>query len=112
MLSGKFIPSTVNDPVLVNASNRVITNTIEQSIIFAGLFLPILFNNNTEGISGKQLLVIASLFVIGRLTYAIGYLIGSVTDISSFRSFGFAIGLFINLTLAAYHFGVNSFHLL
>jgi len=57
-------------------------------------------------------LAIASLFVIGRILYAFGYIFGSITGILSFRSLGFGIGLLVNLILIAYHLGLNSFDIL
>src|SRR5690606_18128844 len=112
ILTGKSTPASRNDPVAIGTLNRILTNTIEQSIIFAGLYGPILFSDKNTGISGNQLLAIASLFVLGRISYAIGYLLGSVTGISTFRSFGFAVGGLVNGILVGYHFGLDPFHLL
>lgn len=110
--TGKSLPSPNSDPLLINTLNRVITNTIEQTVIFAGLYAPLLFNDKTIGVGGKQVLALAALFVIGRATYGAGYFLGSITKIPTFRSFGFALGLFVNVTLISYHFGINVFQLL
>lgn len=68
--------------------------------------------NHMSKIGGTRLLTIASLFVIGRVLFGIGYLLGAVTGISSFRSLGFAIGLVNNIVLVGYHLGFNSYNLL
>lgn len=51
----------------------------------------------------------ASLFIVGRVIFAIGYMLGSLTKISSFRSFGFAINLMVNALLITHYFGTNIF---
>lgn len=114
ILTGKSTPASNNDPVVINTLNRIITNTIEQSVIFAGLFGVILFSdsNNVGKIGGVRVLAIASLFVIARICYLIGYILGTVTKVSSFRSFGFAIGVALNGMMALYHLGFNTFDLL
>lgn len=114
ILTGKATPASNNDGLLISTLNRIITNTIEQSIIFAGLYGILLFSevDHLAQIGGVKILALASLFVIGRVIYAIGYILGSVTKISSCRSFGFAIGLSINIILVAYHLGFDPFHLL
>lgn len=112
IVTGKSSPAEKNDPPLISTLNRIITNTIEQTVIFAGLYAVLLFGDKTTGVSGRQILALASFFVIGRVTYAIGYLLGTITGISTFRSFGFAIAVFINTILVCHHFGINSFSFL
>lgn len=114
ILTGKSTPASNNDPIFINTLNRIITNTIEQTIIFAGLYGALLFSDvsHITKIGGAKVLAIASLFVIGRVIYLIGYILGAITKIPTFRSGGFAIGLFVNTILVLYHFGFNSFNLL
>ncbi len=114
IVTGKSAPASGNDPIYIATLNRIITNTIEQSIIFGGLFAPLLFSDvdHISKLGGVKILAVASLFVVGRVLFTVGYILGSITGISSFRSLGFAIGLIINLSLIAYHFGINSFALL
>lgn len=111
ILTGKSTPASGNDPIYMNTINRIITNTIEQSIIFAGLFAPILFSedNHVDKIGGNRVLTLAALFVIGRVVYAVGYLLGTMTGISSCRGMGFSIGLITTALMASYHLGVNLF---
>lgn len=112
ILTGKSTPASGNDPIYMNTINRIITNTIEQSIIFAGLFVPLLFSddNHVSKIGGNRVLTLAALFVVGRVVYAVGYLLGAMTGISSFRGLGFSIGLIISVLMASYHLGFNLFN--
>ena len=45
IVTGNTSPASGKDPVYINTLNRIISNTIEQSIIFAGLFAPILYSD-------------------------------------------------------------------
>jgi hypothetical protein len=44
-VTGKSSPASGKDPIYINTLNRIITNTIEQSVIFVGLFGPLLFSD-------------------------------------------------------------------
>jgi uncharacterized MAPEG superfamily protein len=108
ILTGAGSPATAEDPVSIRTLNRIILNTVEQSIIFVGLYLPLFLSTETK-ISSQRILSLASLFIVGRILFALGYLIGSLTKISSFRSFGFAVNLIVNVLLASHYFGINLF---
>lgn len=114
ILTGKATPASNNDPLVISTLNRILTNTIEQSVIFAGFFGVILFSdaNHVGRIGGVRVLAIASIFVVARVCFLIGYILGSVTKISSFRSFGFATGVFLNVGMVLYHLGFNVYDLL
>jgi hypothetical protein len=110
VVTGKSTPASNNDPLHISTINRIISNTIEQSIIFAGLFGPLLFSSNDlSKIGGDRILALASLFVLGRLFFTIGYAIGSFTSISTFRSFGFCVNMFVSGLMVTYHLGINLF---
>lgn len=112
--TGKFNASKGTEPTAISAINRIITNTIQQSAIFACLYGGLLLNEGTNepAIQGDQMLALASMFVIGRMFYLVGYMIGAATDIMSFRSFGFGINVLINIVMVAYHVGFDIFGLL
>lgn len=55
------------------------------------------------------MLVLASLFIIGRMLYAMGYMIGAATDVMSFRSFGFGVTVLLNVVMVVYHVGFDVF---
>jgi uncharacterized MAPEG superfamily protein len=109
IFTGKSTPAINNDPVIISTLNRVITNTIEQSVIFAGLFASLLFTSSFAKVGGERLLTLASLFIVGRILFTIGYLLGWYTNISSFRAFGFCVNLFVNSLMVAFHLGFNLF---
>jgi hypothetical protein len=44
IFSGASSPASGNDPLSISTLNRIISNTIEQSIIFIGLYLPLFLN--------------------------------------------------------------------
>jgi len=63
-------------------------------------------------IGGVRILALASLFVVGRVLYAIGYLLASVVKISTLRSLGFAINLIVNIILVTHHLGFEVFDII
>lgn len=107
----KATPASGNDTVVLNTLNRIIYNTIEQSVIFAGLFGSILFSkaDHVSKIGGSRVMALASLFIIGRTLYFGGYILGAVTGMATFRSLGFALGLTTIIFMASYHLGFNLF---
>jgi hypothetical protein len=44
IFTGKSSPATVEDPTFIKVLNRIITNTIEQSIIFVSLYVYFIFD--------------------------------------------------------------------
>lgn len=49
----------------------------------------------------------ASLFIIGRLAFGVGYIIGTITKIQTFRAFGMIINTFMSVAMALYFLGFN-----
>ena len=86
--------------------NRIITNTIEQSVIFSGLYFSFLYGSFP--ISGEIILVLGSLFVIGRVTFGIGYSLATMTKIATLRSFGASMTFTVNMLMASYILGMNA----
>lgn len=111
IFTGKANPATHADPVYISTLNRVITNTIEQTIIFVGLYSPILFgeSDSISRIGGTKALAIVSIFIVGRIFFGIGYGLASATGIVPFRSFGFTFSFILNVILISYHLGFDSF---
>ena len=110
--TGKSTPASNNDPVYIKTLNQILTNTIEQAIIFGGLYAALLFNDSTslKKIGGVKVLALASMFVVGRVAFAIGYILAGITKISTLRVFGFATGFTINALMVSYHLGYNVFN--
>lgn len=114
LFTGRTNPAKGKDTELMQTINRIIGNTIEQSVIFAGLFGNILFDvdkNGLEEFGENKVLVLASLFVICRVWFAIGYLLGHFTGYTPFRSGGFTLNLLLNVVMMAYCMGYNVFDL-
>lgn len=44
IFTGRSSPATQEDPTAIKVINRIITNTIEQSVIFVGLYVFFLFD--------------------------------------------------------------------
>lgn len=111
IITAKTTPASGNDSVVVNTLNRIIYNTIEQSIIFAGFFGTILFSkaDHVSKIGGSRVMALASLFIVGRIFYFGGYVFGALTGFGTFRSMGFALGLGNIIFMAFYHLGFNLF---
>lgn len=63
-------------------------------------------------IGSSKVVALASLFVISRIFYTIGYILGSITKITTLRVLGFALGLLVNLSMIAYHLGFNIYEVL
>lgn len=112
IVTGKSTPASRNDPVYISTINRILTNTIEQSIIFAGLYGTLIFNdsNSIIKIGGVKVLALASIFIVSRVTYAIGYILGAITGLPTLRGFGFGAGFIINLMMVSYHLGFSLFN--
>lgn len=73
-----------------------------------------LFNdsNSLSKIGGVKILSLASIFVVGRITFAGGYLLGTIIRIPTLRGFGFGVGFIVNLLMVSYHLGYNLFDFL
>ena len=102
--TGKSNPASGKDNLMITIFNRIITNTIEQTVIFVGFYINILFDDDLDP---KIILLICSLFIIGRVAFAGGYILGGVTKITTFRSFGVSINFTQGIAMMLYFFGFN-----
>ena len=105
VLTAKTIPSSEHDAPMVTTFNRIITNTLEQTFIFAGLYASFY---DGKLLNPQLTLAIASMFIIGRISYAFGYAIGSYTRLINLRAFGVVMNFNLNLMLILQLFGVNA----
>lgn len=80
-------------------------------MIFGGLYAALLFNDSTslKRIGGVKILALASIFIVGRVAFALGYILAGITKISTMRVFGFATGFTVNALMVSYHLGYNLF---
>ena len=105
-------PAKGQDPEIIQTLNRILSNTIEQSIIFAGLYGNILYDVDEDSISqigDRKVLVLASLFVIGRALFTLSYILCFITGISTWRVFGFGINLSVAIIMGLYFLSINVF---
>lgn len=78
----------------INACNRILKNTIEQSFIFFGIFSFWVFKVSGEQHSSEAVLLVTA-FLVGRLIYYIGYLFSLISGIVAVRAIGFFINVIV-----------------
>ena len=108
-------PAVGFDSGIIGALNRIIQNSLEQFFIWVTLYFYILRNDGCNfcfifsvGFTNVELKQLAFWFIMGRAFYGVGYLIGHLTGIGTFRSCGFMINLTTNITMLCQIFGVVS----
>jgi hypothetical protein len=102
----KSSPSTQDDPTLIKVLNRIITNTIEHSFIFLGLFVYYVIDGSGKftrysatAIAPQLLLNVAGWFIAGRWLFSAGYILGTIIGFPQLRSYGFTLTVFSNVFL-------------
>ena len=78
------------DPKPINIFNKVIKNTVEQSVIFVGLYLHLLYDRAGDRFSPTQLAAFAGWFLVGRVVFSVGYFLGGLLKMEFMRSPGMA----------------------
>lgn len=102
-----------NDNALVTMFNRCISNTLEQSFIFIGLFSYFVFKNINE--TNTNLAVdFVLMFTLSRAVFIIGYIIQGITCSRIFfvRAAGFMMTLATQAFVLSSIFGIDSFGIL
>lgn len=107
ILTGRSNPAKGKDTEFMQIVNRIIGNTIEQSIVFAGLFGNILFGDYE--VSESKVLALASIFVVCRAWYCVGYMVAHLSGIPAFRSGAFAMNLTLNIVMIGIVMGLDVF---
>lgn len=107
----KSSPSTEEDPTYIKLINRIITNTIEQSCIFLGLFTYFLIDGSgnltfylAEQLSPALLMNLAAWFLAGRILFSAGYMVGTAIGLPQLRSYGFALTVLVQVILVEHIF--------
>lgn len=91
-------PQAEADPILIVTLNRVIQNTIEQSLIFFGILSSYVLNYCPY--ENKEFLVLLVVcFFVGRVVFLIGSLFNLITKIFALRMSGIIINVMINLII-------------
>lgn len=103
---GVVDPLKKNDPKIIEIFNRTIQNTLEQSFVFLGVFGYWLFSFST--IANKDLAYrFVMIFVVGRVTFLIGYILTWITPFKPARALGMGMTLLVQTFLIAAVFGIN-----
>lgn len=88
--------------------NRIISNTIEQLIIFGCLLFAAIQMKLFDWPHSYFAHLVRS-FIFGRCFFSAGYILAELFDLPFLRSFGFALTIFTNGTLVLGFIGVDFF---
>lgn len=89
---------------VMNALNRVLLNTMEQSFIFLGVYSFLVFKNK---INVSESIAFSIAFIVARFVYAFGYMIQGMTNFILIRATGMTITIFVNIVLVGKLFGFS-----
>ena len=86
--------------------NRVLSNTLEQTFIFGCLLYAVIYYNPMKWpIANFAHLV--RLFIVARIFYAIGFIVGQIINIPPLRNLGFPGTLMAHLIIVLAFLGVD-----
>ncbi len=94
-----------NETVLI--FNRILSNTVEQSLVFLPLLANWIINSSNNAADIKQGITLAIIWIAGRVLFSITYFLGFLVDFSVLRVFGFVPTLLPSVILALRFFGFN-----
>jgi hypothetical protein len=94
---------------MVNTFNKVLTNSVEQTLIFFPLFANYIINLTQNEDEIKFGLSLALIWLIGRVLFFVTYPLGTLINFSSIRAIGFIPTLFPSIILALKIFSINLF---
>lgn len=108
LLTLKIVPYVGEEPRLALVINRIITNTIEQLVVFACLLFAATHLNLLDWpeVYYGQLVRI---FILARCLFAVGYVLGELLGLPPLRSFGMSWNFFVSGTIVLGYFGVDMF---
>lgn len=92
-------PISDEEKPILKASKSALTNTLEQSFLFT---LNILIASS-HGLGQETMWLLTAHFIVARIVFYIGYLLGVATSFPVLRSFGFAATLLSNVALLAFN---------
>jgi len=92
---------------LVTVTNKILTNSVEQTMIFLPLLVNWVINCSSTESELKQGVSLAIIWVAGRILFSIGYFFGYLTNFTVLRVFGFAPTLFPSVILASRLAGIK-----
>ena len=102
-------PLKDNNNQLVTLFNKILSNSIEQTIIFIPLLANFIINDSNSDDNLKQAVVLAIIWIIGRILFSLAYYLGYMVDFTQLRGFGFFPTIFPSVILSLRLAGINLF---
>jgi hypothetical protein len=93
--------------ILVDFFNRVLSNTVEQTLVFLPLLANFILNDCTTDAQLKNAISLSIFWILGRIIFFITYYIGYLIDYPILRMFGFLPTIFPSIILIIRLAGVN-----
>jgi len=93
------------DPLIIGALNRILLNSLEQTVIFLLSYSYFVFFVCTQN-QARKTYFLACLFVLARIIFLITYSVGVAVNVPSLRSIGFWINVLVQSTLIAENLGI------
>lgn len=106
LITFSFSPFAEKDNKLIEILNKIIQNTIEQSLIFFSLY-SYWFILKTTIPSLDIFVYLIALFLIGRIIFFFGMFINYLIYVPFFRSFSIGMNMFTVIFIIAHSFGIN-----
>ena len=107
----KVLPFDGEEPRSILALNRVIGNTIEQSVIFCSLLFAALVLNPLQW-KDHQFVHLVRAFIFSRVLYSVGYNLGVLFNVPKLRNLGLPGTMTCHLILLLAFAGVNMFKII
>jgi len=105
IFTGKSNPVKYEDPFIIGALNRILLNSLEQTVIFLLSYSYFVFFVCTQN-QARKAYFLASLFVLARIIFLITYSVGVAVNVPSLRSVGFWMNVLVQTTLFAENLGI------
>ena len=105
VFTGRSNPVKYEDPLIIGALNRILLNSLEQTVIFLLSYSYFVFFVCTQN-QARKTYFLACLFVLARIIFLITYSVGVAVNVPSLRSIGFWINVLVQSTLIAENLGI------
>jgi hypothetical protein len=92
---------------IVNLMNKVLTNSVEQSLIFLPLLANWIINSSHTEADLKQALTLSIIWIIGRILFWLGYFLGYLMNFTVLRAYGFTPTITVSVILILRIAGIN-----
>jgi hypothetical protein len=105
ILGQKINPVAEKDPLSIALLNRILSNNLEQSFVFFGLYSYLLLSHTSgkfliyKDLEAKYVFGLPLLFLIGRAVYVVSYIVTTLMRVSTIKAVGFAFSLVANLLI-------------